>query len=75
MALGAVVGDSGELVLVLDIDSKLPPVYVHPRAVVRSVREPLHEGGCMQYGLEFLDISMHDALAIRAFLGLREGLQ
>lgn len=73
-ALGAVVGDEGELVLVLEVDSKLPPVYVHPKAVVRSVREPLHEGGCLQYGLEFLDIDMHDALAIRAFLGLRESL-
>jgi len=73
-ALGAVVGDVGELVLVLEIDSKLAPVYVHPKAVVRSVREPLHAGGCMQYGLEFIDIDMHDALAIRAYLGLREGM-
>jgi hypothetical protein len=38
------------------------------------VREPLHDGGCLQYGLEFVDIGMHDALAIRAYLGLREGL-
>lgn len=73
-ALGAVVGDVGELVLVLEVDATLPPVYVHPKAVVRSVREPLHEGGCMQYGLEFIDIDMHDALAIRAYLGLRDGM-
>ena len=68
----AVPGDQGELVLVLEVDHKLPPVYVHPRCVVRSVREPLHPGGCQQYGLEFTDIVMHDALAIRAFLGGRE---
>ena len=68
-SLGAVVGDEGDLVLVLEIDATLPPVYVHPRAVVRSMREPLHAGGCLQYGLEFVDISQHDAMAIRAFLG------
>ena len=73
-ALGAVVGDQGELVLVLEVDGKLPPVFVHPRVVVRSVREPLHAGGCLQYGLEFLDLALDEALAIRAFLGLREAL-
>ncbi|MDE3011590.1 MAG: PilZ domain-containing protein [Pseudomonadota bacterium] len=72
-ALGALVGDSGELVLVLEVDAGLPPVYVHPRAVVRSVREPLHHGGWLQYGLEFVDIDVHDALAIRAFLGMHQG--
>ena len=71
-ALGAVVGDEGELVLVLEIDPRLAPVYVHPRAVVRSMREPLHPGGCLQYGLEFVDISPQDAMAIRAFLGALE---
>jgi hypothetical protein len=73
-ALGAVAGDTGDLVLVLEVDNKLPPVYVHPRCVVRNVREPLHEGGCLQYGLEFVDLLMHDALAIRAYLGMREGI-
>ena len=72
-ALGAVVGDEGHLVLVLEVDDKIPPVYVHPRCLVRSIRDPLHEGGCLQYGLEFVDISTHDALAIRAFLGAHEG--
>lgn len=73
-SLGAQVGDEGELVLLLEVDGKLPPVYVHPRAVVRSVREPLHPGGCLQYGLEFSSIDMHDTLAIRAYLGLRDGV-
>ncbi len=72
-SLGAILGDKGELVLVLEIDPRLPPVYVHPRCVVRSVREPLNPGGCLQYGLEFIDPSLHDALAIRAFLGALQG--
>lgn len=69
---GAGVGDTGELVLVLEVDAQLPPVYVHPRCVVRSAREAAQPGACPQYGLEFVDLSLHDALAIRAFLGLRE---
>ena len=72
-SLGAMLGDEGELVLVLEVDARMPPIYVHPRCVVRSVRAPLHPGGCLQYGLEFIDISMHDTLAIRAYLGALQG--
>ncbi len=71
-ALGAMQGDEGDLVLMLEVDPRLPPVYVHPRCVIRSVREPLHPGGCLQYGLEFTQVSLHDTLAIRAYLGAVE---